>query len=200
MALLFNEGEEFGLNGAHAFVRGDPLASQVNALVNIDVRGVNGPALMYETSDPNGAALQLYASATQRPYANSISTDFAKLIPNTTDVVFFKPKGWTLLNYSIIGNETRYHSPGDTVAALNRDSVGHVGTEVLAATRVMAATPKPAAAGSGRTVFTDVAGRGFLHLPLVVAGVVLGYSSSLPSIWHGDAKRLACRSQPRARW
>ena len=173
VALLFNEGEEFGLNGAHAFVRGDPLASRVNALVNIDVRGVNGPALMYETSDPNEAALQLYASATQRPYANSISTDFAKLIPNTTDVVFFKPKGWTLLNYSIIGNETRYHSPGDTVAALNRDSLGHVGSEALAVTRVMAATPNPAAAGAGRTVFTDVAGRAFVRLPLLAAGVAL---------------------------
>ncbi len=174
VTLLFNEGEELGLNGAHTFIAADPLARQVNSLINVDVRGVTGPALMYETSDPNGAAIALYASATRRPFANSISTDFAKLIPNSTDVVFFKPRGWTILNYSIIGNETRYHSPGDNIAALDRDSVGHVGTEVLAATIAMAATPTPATAGSGRTVFTDVAGRGFLHLPLVVAGVVLG--------------------------
>ena len=174
VTLLFNEGEEFGLNGAHAFVRSDPQARQVNSLINIDVRGVNGPALMYETSDPNGAALSLYAGATRRPYANSISTDFAKLIPNTTDVVFFKPRGWTLLNYSIIGNETRYHSPGDNLAALDRDSLAHVGTEVLAATRAMAATPDPAQAGFGRAVFTDFAGRAFLKLPLAAAAVALG--------------------------
>ena len=73
-----------------------------------------------------------YARATRRPYANSISTDFAKLIPNTTDVVKFAPAGWTLLNWGIIGNETRYHSPGDTVAALDRASVAHVGSEVYA--------------------------------------------------------------------
>ncbi|MEA3067639.1 MAG: hypothetical protein QOK41_1046 [Sphingomonadales bacterium] len=173
VALLFNEGEEFGLNGAHAFVRDDPLARQVNALVNIDVRGVTGPALMYETSDPNGAAMRLYASAARRPYANSISTDFAKLIPNTTDVVFFKPQGWTLFNYGIIGNETRYHSPGDTIAALERNSLAHVGSEVLAATRAMAAAPDPAAASSGRTVFTDIAGRAFVRLPLAAAAVAL---------------------------
>jgi acetylornithine deacetylase/succinyl-diaminopimelate desuccinylase-like protein len=89
VTLLFNEGEEYGLNGAHAFVRADPLASRVNSLINIDVRGVTGPALMYETSDPNGGAIELYGKAAKRPYANSISTDFAKLIPNTTDVVFF---------------------------------------------------------------------------------------------------------------
>ena len=41
VTLLFNEGEEYGLNGAHAFVRADPLARQVNSLINIDVRGVD---------------------------------------------------------------------------------------------------------------------------------------------------------------
>jgi Peptidase family M28 len=174
VTLLFNEGEEFGLNGAHAFVRADPQARQVNSLINIDTRGVNGPALMYETSEPNGAALSIYSAATSRPYANSISTDFARLIPNTTDVVFFRPAGWTLLNYAIVGNETRYHSPGDTVAALNPDSVGQVGSEVLAATRSMALAAEPARAGSRSTVFTDFAGRFFLHLPLAVAAVLLG--------------------------
>ena len=173
VTLLFNEGEEFGLNGAHAFVRADPWAKQVNSLINIDVRGVTGPAVMYETSEPNGAALSLYDSATKRPYANSISTDFARMIPNTTDVVFFRPAGWTLLNYAIVGNETRYHSPGDNVAALDPNSVGHVGTEVLAAARAMAAVPDPAQAGSGRTVFTDIAGRSFFHLPLAVAAGLL---------------------------
>lgn len=174
VTLLFNEGEEFGLNGAHAFVRNNPLAAKVNSLINIDVRGVTGPALMYETSDPNQAAIGIYTAAAKHPYANSISTDFAKLIPNTTDVVFFKPRGWTLLNYGIIGNETRYHSPGDTVAALDRNSLAQVGSEVLATTRAMAAVPDPSLKAGGRTVFTDVLGRGFVHLPLLPAALILG--------------------------
>ncbi|WP_407828862.1 M20/M25/M40 family metallo-hydrolase [Sphingomonas sp.] len=173
VTLLFNEGEEFGLNGAAAFVRRDPEARQVNSLINIDGRGVTGPALMYETSDPNGAALAAYQSAARRPFANSLSTDFARLIPNTTDVVFFKPRGWTLLNYGFIGNETRYHSPGDSLAALNPAMVAHLGSEVLAATRTFASLPDPAAAGTGRTVFTDIVGRMFIHLPLTVAALML---------------------------
>ncbi|MFL6721699.1 MAG: M20/M25/M40 family metallo-hydrolase [Sphingomonas sp.] len=173
VTLLFNEGEEFGLNGAAAFVQHDPEAQQVNSLVNIDTRGDSGPAVMYETSDPNGAAIAAYARSTSRPYANSLSTDFAKLIPNTTDVVFFKPRGWTLLNYGIIGNETRYHSPGDTVAALSRASLNHVGNEVLAATRTLASLPDPKKAGSNRMVFTDVAGRAFIHMTLLAAAALL---------------------------
>ena len=172
--LLFNEGEEYGLNGAAAFVRRDPEAKQVNSLINIDGRGVNGPALMHETSDPNGAAMAAYASAARRPYANSISTDFAKLIPNSTDVVFYKPTGWTLLNYAWLGNETRYHSPGDRIEALDRATLAQMGSEVLAATRALAATPHPASANSGRVVFTDIDGLIFFHLPLAVAAVLLG--------------------------
>ncbi|MDQ3144111.1 MAG: M20/M25/M40 family metallo-hydrolase, partial [Pseudomonadota bacterium] len=171
VTLLFNEGEEFGLNGARAFVEGDPLAARVDSLINVESRGVSGPALMFETSTPNGPAIADYARATVRPYANSISTDFAALIPNTTDVTVFKERGWKTLNYSIIGNETRYHSPGDTLAALDRSSLYHLGTEVLAATRTLAGDE--GARGHGRMVFTDVAGRAFLALPLVIAALVL---------------------------
>src|SRR3954453_1180127 len=62
VTMLFNEGEEFGLNGAYAFVRSDPQAKQVNSLINIDVRGVNGPGLMYATTQPTGAAPRVYSA------------------------------------------------------------------------------------------------------------------------------------------
>jgi len=189
VTLLFNEGEEYGLNGAAAFVRRDPEAHQVNSLINIDGRGVSGPALMHETSDPNGAAMVAYADSTRRPYANSISTDFAKLIPNSTDVVFYKPAGWTLLNFGWLGNETRYHSPGDRLDALDRATVGHIGSEVLAATRTLASMPDPARAGSGRTVFTDIAGRILIHLPLTAAAILLAalLVSALVLGWRREA-------------
>lgn len=174
VTLLFNEGEEFGLNGAHAFLN-DPQSRSVNSLINIDARGVTGPVFMFQTSDPNGAAIALYARATRHPYANSISSDFLKLIPNDTDVTFLKERGWTLLNYAIVGNETRYHSPGDNIASLDRRSLANTGEEVLAATRTMAGTPDPQWAGSGESVFTDLAGRGFIRLPLVTAAVGLGF-------------------------
>ena len=171
VTLLFNEGEEFGLNGARAFVESDPLAREVDSLLNVESRGVSGPALMFETSTPNAAALADYGRAAMRPYANSISTDFATLIPNTTDVTVFRERGWKTLNYSIIGNEARYHSPGDTFDALDRSSLYHLGSEVLAATRTLAGNDT--ATGAGRTVFTDIAGRGFVALPLGVAWAML---------------------------
>ncbi len=172
VTLLFNEGEEYGLNGASAFARHDPLARQVDSMINIESRGVSGPATMFETSAPNGSAITDFAAATRRPSANSISTDMATLIPNTTDVQVLKAKGWRTLSYAIIGNETRYHSPGDTVAALDRRSVAQMGSEVLAATRAMAANRGGAVVS--RKVFTDVAGLFLLNLPVMVAALLLG--------------------------
>ena len=166
--LLFNEGEEFGLNGAGAFIDGDPLAARVGSLINIEARGVSGPAFMFETSDPNGAAIAAFAKATRRPYANSLTADFAKLIPNYTDVVVFKERGWPTLSYAIVGNETRYHSPGDRVEALSRRSVQHMGSEVLAATQTL-----PSAGGGGQRVYADIGGRLLLSLPVLFAALLL---------------------------
>lgn len=172
ITFLFNEGEEFGLNGAGAFAAQDPLAASVDTLINIEARGVAGPATMFETNMPNGPAVNAYARSSQRPNANSIATDMATLIPNTTDVEVFKARGWKTLSYAIIGNETRYHTSGDTVEALSRASLYHMGSEVLAATRVMI-RPDPEA-GSARMVFTDIAGRLFVALPLQFALAALG--------------------------
>ena len=169
--LLFNEGEEYGLNGAAAFVE-SASAKGIDRLINLESRGVSGPAIMFETSSPNGPALADFAASTTRPYANSLSADFARLIPNSTDVVKFKPMNWRTLNFAITGNETRYHSPGDDLAHLDRASVAHMGNEVLGATRRMIGPD--GASGAGQTIYTDVAGLVLLRLPLLVGALMLG--------------------------
>ena len=169
--LLFNEGEEYGLNGGAAFAESDPLAKTVGKLINIEARGVSGPAFMFETNEPNAAPIAAFKAASLRPFANSISTDFAKLIPNSTDVVKFKPKGWEFLSYAIIGNETRYHSPGDNLDALSQASLYHMGSEVLAASRQLAGPD--VAASRGRNLFMDIGGWKLMTLPVMAGGILL---------------------------
>ena len=50
-------------------------------LINLEARGVTGPAIMFETSRPNGAAIALYRAAAPRPVANSLSTDLYRPDP-----------------------------------------------------------------------------------------------------------------------
>ena len=167
--LLFNEGEELGLVGARAFLA-DPLSRNVDSLVNLEARGVRGPVNMFETSRPNAAPLVMFAEAVKNPVANSLSTDVYRLLPNYTDVNSFAERGWLTLNLAPIGNETRYHSAGDDVAALDPATLQHMGDQTLALTLALAnGTPQ---ARSGDRIFMDVAGRGLITLPLSL-GILL---------------------------
>ncbi|WP_129793846.1 M28 family peptidase [Sphingosinicella sp. CPCC 101087] len=172
VTFLFNEGEEMGLIGARAFLDRDPLAEQVDSALNFEARGVTGPATMFETSRPNGPAIARFARSVDRPVANSLSTDLYRLIPNSTDVAVFEERDWTILNFAIIGNETRYHSAGDDLAALDRRSLQHMGDQALALTLDLAQRPAPTA--SGEWLYADLAGRQLLTLPLLPALALLG--------------------------
>jgi hypothetical protein len=170
VTLLFDEGEEAGLLGAHAFLERDPLAGRIESLVNFEARGVTGPATMFETSRPNGAAIAAFKASATRPVANSLTADFYRLIPNATDVtVWAAARPWTILNFAVIGNEARYHSPGDRVEALDRASLQHMGRQGLAAALRLAEAPPAggggAGAGGGERIYADVAGRVLIVLP-----------------------------------
>lgn len=162
--LLFNEGEELGLVGARAFLA-DPLSRGVDSVLNFEARGVTGPVTMFETSQPNGAAVAVFAGAARRPFASSLMTDVYRLMPNDTDVTAFSERGWLTLNFAITGNETRYHSPGDTLAALDPRSLQHMGDQALAVAGELAAGMP---AGRSQRIFVDVLGRGLLQMPLAL--------------------------------
>lgn len=172
VTFLFDEGEEAGLIGARAFVERDPVAAQVDTAVNLEARGVTGPAIMFETSRPNGAAIALFRAAVARPVGNSLSTDLYRLIPNSTDVTVFAERPWTILNFAVIGNETRYHSPGDDLASLDPRSLQHMGEQVLEIARRVAVEGAPAA--SGERIYTDLVGRVLIEMPLGFGLVLLG--------------------------
>lgn len=178
VSLLFNEGEETGLIGARAFLDEDPLADRVDSLVNLESRGTTGPAIMFETSRPNGRAIRHYARSVSGPAANSLTTDFSRLIPNQTDVAVLKERPWTILNFAVIGNETRYHSPDDILANLDPQSLRHMGEQALQATADLAGGG--AAPAAGELLYGDVLGIGLVTLPLwfglaLLAALLLGF-------------------------
>jgi hypothetical protein len=192
VTFLFNEGEEMGLLGARAFLDRDPIAGTVDTALNIEARGVSGPAIMFETSRPNGAAIALYESAVGRPAANSLTTDLYGLLPNSTDVAVFTDRPWTILNFAIIGNETRYHSAGDNLAALDRRSLRHMGDQVLALTRTIGATAATERL-PGTSLYTDLVGRTLFVTPLLVGLAALGVLI-LVLLWKAYERRALGRA------
>src|SRR3954462_13348565 len=172
VTFLFDEGEEVGLIGARAFLDRDPIAPRVDVAINLESRGVTGPAIMFETSRPNRAAIALFRAAVAQPVGNSLSTDLYRLIPNSTDVTVFAERPWTILNFAVIGNETRYHSGGDDLASLDPRSLQHMGEQTLEVTRRVALDGPPAA--SGERLYTDLIGQVLIDMPLAFGLVLLG--------------------------
>lgn len=175
VTFLFNEGEELGLVGARAFLA-DPLSRAVDSLINLEARGVTGPVNMFETSVPNAAAVAAFARAVDRPVANSLATDVYRTMPNYTDVNSFEERGWLTLNFAMIGNETRYHSAGDNLAALDPRSLQHMGDQTLGVARELGRGVPQA---KGDRIFMDVLGRWLVQLPqlagfVLLAGLVIG--------------------------
>jgi hypothetical protein len=174
VTFLFNEGEELGLVGARAFLQRDPLAAHVDSLINLEARGTTGPVNMFETSRPNGAPIHAYSRAVKRPVASSLATDVYRQLPNYTDVNSFAERGWTTLNLAMTGNETRYHSAGDDLHALDDRSLQHMGDQTLGLTRELANHVQEAGA---QRIFMDLLGVELITLPqsvglLVLAGLV----------------------------
>ena len=180
VTFLFNEGEELGLVGARAFLDGDPLSRRADALINLEARGTTGPVNMFETSVPNNAAIRLFARSVERPVANSLAVSAYRLIPNYTDVnTFVEERDWLFLNFAPIGNETRYHSPGDNLAAVDLSTLQHMGDQLMQTATALGSAATPDGKRGGNRLFMNLGTRWLVtfdtFLPLVLGlGLIVG--------------------------
>jgi hypothetical protein len=138
LVLVLTDGEELGLLGAKAFYEDDALAGRLGPVLNMEARGGGGRVYMFETSDDNGALVNLFREATRNPSSNSLSVFLYRLMPNDTDFTVVRRHGGTGLNYAFIGREVDFHEATSTVARLDAGSVQHMGDQVLAMARALA--------------------------------------------------------------
>ena len=174
VTFLFNEGEELGLVGARAFLEGNPLSRRIDALINLEARGTTGPVNMFETSVPNAAAVRLFARSVEHPVANSLAVSAYRLIPNYTDVnTFVEERDWLFLNFAPIGNETRYHSPGDDLEAVDLATLQHMGDQLMQTAGALGSAATPEWKNGGNKLFMNLGTRWLVTFEAGLA-IVLG--------------------------
>lgn len=171
---LFSDGEEPALLGAHAFATGDPLMGEVESLVNIEARGSRGPAVFFESNQPNADAVTAYAAA-PRPLANSVMAAVYALLSNSTDVTALTRPGLDVINIALLDGLEDYHTPQDTIASQDLRSVQHMGDVALAVTRRLADSPDADVAAP--MVYTDIASRLFIYAPSWAGQAALVFSA-----------------------
>ena len=163
--LLFDDGEEVDLLGAHAFIEHHPWATTLTAAVNLDARGSSGPSLMFETGSANRWLMRLYSHAVARPLANSVYYAVYKLLPNDTDFTVFKAAGLQGFNFAFIGDVAHYHTPLDDTAHADSGSIQQQGDNALSTLLALANAASQPPPG-GEAVYFDLFARTLVQIPL----------------------------------
>ena len=99
--VLFTDAEEHELDGIRcALERDNHIFDGVGLAVNVEARGVRGPALLFETSEGNAALMDFYTGYARFPYTYSLTSTVYGMMPNSTDFSYLSPlfPGFNFLN------------------------------------------------------------------------------------------------------
>ena len=132
--ILFTDGEELDLNGAHLFVNEHPWAKDVGLVLNFESRGSGGASYMFmETNGGNGKLIEEFAAANlQYPAANSLAYSVYKMLPNDTDLTIFREDGDIEgFNFAFIDDHFDYHTELDIAERLDQNTLAHQGSYLM---------------------------------------------------------------------
>lgn len=133
LGVLVTDGEERGLLGAKLHAR--QASDDARLVLNIEARGSEGPAYMFQTSGPTEPLLAAWSASGCGAQATSLARGVYELLPNDTDFTVFRKKRWWGYDFALIQGAWRYHTPDDTPDGLDPRSVQQVGDCVLGLAR-----------------------------------------------------------------
>lgn len=132
--IVFTDAEELGLNGADIFVNQHPWAKDIGLVLNFEARGSGGPSYMLiETNGGNQNLIKGFKEANpDYPVANSLAYSIYKMLPNDTDLTYFREDGnIDGFNFAFIDDHYDYHTALDTYDRLDRNTLEHQGSYLM---------------------------------------------------------------------
>ena len=205
IVLLFNEGEEFGLFGARAFMEGHHLAKTLKLAINVEARGSQGQSVMFETGEDSGWLVDAYAKSSPAPLTSSLFYEVYKFLPNDTDLTIFKSHGLQGLNFAHAEQLPHYHTPLDNLKNLDKGSLQHHGDNVWGVLHAIKDTDLNQVA-TGNRVYTDILGKYVISWPetwsvwfvllLWGAFILIGLSLYRRRYWRGGDLIKGALAQP----
>lgn len=129
--ILITDGEEVGLIGAKEEMKNNfSNYENVSFVINIEARGIKGPALMFETSINNDKVIDLYKKA-NLPVSYSLASDVYRRMPNGSDFTEFLKKDMSGINFAVLNNLDYYHTKEDNYNNISESSIQHYGEQIL---------------------------------------------------------------------
>lgn len=154
LLVLLTDAEELGLMGARAFVAEHPWMEDVAVVLSVEMRGGGGPSIMFETGVENGWIVEALKEGDPRPFANSLSFEVYRRLPNDTDFTPFREAGIQGLNFAAIGNPHVYHQRYDEPERYDERTLQHHGLHLLGMVRELGARDLSDVDGPDRVFFT----------------------------------------------
>ena len=175
LKIVITDGEEIGLVGARNEMRHHRADyDNVDLFLNLEARGMSGPAFMFETSPNNSAVAGYFLSHVEQPATGSLLPSLYARMPNTTDMAALIPEGFTVLNIAAIGEADHYHHATDAPRYVDHSTLQHYGDQVLGLTRAWAFDGQaPTLTASGDLHFFQLWRGMTVHYPAAV-GTGLG--------------------------
>lgn len=119
----FNNNEEFGLLGAHAFMN-HPWSKEVKLFINLEGAGAGNRAILFRTSDTMTAKIYKDAVKSQ-PFGNSMYQQafYKRLVSSETDYKVYENnglRGWDIAFYK---PRDYYHTIKDSIKYTSKESL-----------------------------------------------------------------------------
>lgn len=183
LMILFTDAEEMGMAGTEEEMKHNLSAFRdVRLVINVEARGVKGPAVMFETGSNNAAVIDFYLANAKNPFSYSFATDVYRNMPNATDFTEFLSKGFTGLNFSVLDSLDYYHNEKDNLRNINLASLQHYGNQIHAMISTFVHTPQgklPDFNSNHNKIFFSVPGNlisysgGFALIQLLLAAALI---------------------------
>lgn len=143
--VVFTDAEETSMLGSSALAadRGFDAAAS-DAVLNMESRGLSGPAVLFETSKGNAALMDFYAAHARHPATWSLATDVYRVMPNYTDFTAFLDLGMPGLNFSNLYRIDDNHRPADVFENISYSALQDYGEQVMPVVAAYAANKVPA--------------------------------------------------------
>ncbi len=128
--ILMTDAEETGLYGAKMSAQETALMDNVGFVINVEARGIQGAAYMFETSINNDKVISFFHKA-ELPVSYSIATAVYTVMPNMTDFTEFLAIGKQGVNFAVLDGLYYYHTPLDNYTNINLSSIQHYGSQIV---------------------------------------------------------------------
>jgi len=199
LMILVTDGEENGLMGAAALMTDREVTSRLQAYVNIEAIGSDGPPMLFETGPGNGWLVGSWARHAPNPRGASFGIEIYRRLPNDTDFSILKRQDIPGLNVAAIDDSYAYHTARDTPERLSPLTVRHTGEQVVAVLTALDAVDVTQRSATDRTFF-DVGGTAAFSYGPVTGSVIAAAALLLGVIAWVRVTAAAIRLEGMLRW